>query len=276
MKEKLDNILFHPSTLVQYRNTHLLKVLLYLFILSTFSLIVPIIDQISNPELSLADKSSVESFGRMSFNIASDLPNCSLINQEYTCSDEASKSQEIVDVLGIIKIVSDVDDKMVEKDNFHYIKLTNKSVIVKYQYGLHYEYKYDQLPSKWQNFNFESIKSSYNPSDSLYLLFIGGFNQFFVKLTPFIISFYMILAFIVKILEALFYSLFFYLFYKRFQFKYKELFKITIFAQTLAITIGVIFDLLQLNLINSFVMTTLTFIYVYVAVFSSLPKNHEF
>lgn len=276
MTEKLNNILFHPSTLIEYKHTHLLKVLLYLLVLSSFSILVPIIDTIKNPELNLVDKANVEALTNFDFDLATELPNCALINNTYTCTDEASKTKEIGVVLNMIRIVSDVDDSMTNSNYYYTIKLTEKSVKIEDRFGATSTINYQKLPSKWQSFDFEEIKLSNNPSDSFYLLFIRGFNQIFVKLTPFRLAFNISLTFIIKILEVLLYSFLFYLFYKRFQFKFLELFKITIFAQTLPITLGVLLDLLQINVFNSIMIPTFTFFYVYIAIFSSIPKDKEF
>ncbi|QVK18823.1 DUF1189 family protein [Mycoplasmatota bacterium] len=276
MTEKLNKILFHPSTLNQFKHTHLLKVLLYLLILSLFSIIVPIIDRIKSPELTIADKSQVEILYGFNFDNAKDLPDCSLNNGTYTCEDEASETKEIGVVLNLFNIVSDVDDTMGHSNYYYTVKLTEKNIKIKDRFGTEVIINYKDTPSKWQSFDFKEIKASNNPSDSLFLLFIRGFNQILVKLTPIILAINITFSFIIKSLEILLYSLLFYLFYKRFQFKFIELFKITIFAHTLPVTIGVILDLLQFNVVNTFMIPTLTFIYVYIAIYSSLPKNKEF
>ncbi len=273
MIEKLNNILFHPSTLYEYRKTHLFKVILYLLILSFFSILVPIIDRIKEPELKMNDKEYIEELTGFSFDVSENLPDCRLDDHVYSCTE--SESREIGTVLGRFKILSDVEDTERTTDLDYYIKLTEEGIIID-SIGFRTLIPYDKLPSKWQSFDFEEIKTSDNPSDELYRLFIGGFNQILVKFTPIIIAFNVFIIFIVKTLEILLYSLLFYLFYRRFEFKYRELFKITVFAQSLPVVLALIFDLLQFNIFSSFFSTMLTFIYVYIAVMQKIPRDREF
>lgn len=278
MTEKLNNILFHPSTLIEYRKTHLLKVLLYLLILSIFSLVVPIIETISNPEFNLSDKALVESVSGFDFEKANSLPNCELSNETFTCSDDVSKQQEIGSVFRFFIITTDLDDSLEIDNNQYYIKLTEKSVKIVDKNGEYMVIPYNELPTKWQQFNFEEIKNANNPTEELYYLFVGGFNQLLKPLVPVIIGFNILITFIFSILETLFFAVLFFVFYRRFNVKFKEIFKIAVFAQTLPITIGVIFDLLRINNFSSFIMTTLTFIYIYIAILASaaVPKDKEF
>jgi hypothetical protein len=276
MTEKLNNILFHPSRIGQYKNVNIFKVLLYLFILSIFSIIITVIDIVSNPELTIAHKNQVETYTGFDFDIASDLPSCSLKDKVYTCAEGATEPQELGTVFNMIKVVSDVNDEMQSSGYFYYLKFTKNQIIFKDRIGAHYRIPYEDLPSKWQNFDFEAIKNSSHPSDELFKLFIGGYNQVIRKFTPYILIINILVTFVLKLLELLFFSIFFYLLYRRFNFKYLQLFKITVFAQTLPITLVVIFNLLGINVFVSFFATLLTFIYVYLAVIHNIPRSREF
>ena len=73
---------------------------------------------------------------------------------------------------------------------------------------------------------------------------MNGYNQLIYKLIPYIVFGNIIVVFIIKTMEILFYTLLFALLYRRFQFTFGQLFKLTVFAQTLPITISVILNLL--------------------------------
>ncbi len=272
--EKLNNILFHPSKLMQYRKTNFFLVLLYLLALSAFAIIVPIIDIVKTPELTIADKDRIEATVNFNFDLATDLPDCSLNNGKFSCLNEDSSKQEIGTILGLIKIVSDVDGNFRGSSQFYYIKFTENYLKLEDQFGVGNIISYSDLPSKWQSFDFTEIKNSPDPSDELYLLFIGGLNQLIVKLTPVILLFSIMISFVRKLLEILFYSFFFYLLYRRYKFKYLELFKLTVFAHTFPITIIVILNLLRVDLYNTYILTMLTFIYVYIAISHSIPREN--
>ncbi|HEY8364275.1 MAG TPA: DUF1189 family protein, partial [Haloplasmataceae bacterium] len=139
-----------------------------------------------------------------------------------------------------------------------------------------YNYKYDELPKEWRNFDFEGIKDSNLPSENFYILFISGFNQIIKRFIPGIIIFYIIFSFIINLLQTLFFSLLFYLLYRRFSFRFGQLFRISVYAQALPITILVILSLLNINIFNAFIFTFLTFLYVYIAINHSVPQNKEF
>ncbi len=277
MTEKLNNILFHPSTLIEYRKTHLLKVLLYLLILTIFSLVVPIIETISSPELTLSDKEIVESMSGFDFDNANKLPNCSLSNKTLACKDDGSKQQEI-GAGRMFVITTDLDDSLKIDSNLFYLKLTEKGVKIVDRNIVYIEYTYDELPTKWQQFNFETIKNASNPEEEFYYLFTGGLNQLMKPLVPVILGINILITFVISILETLFYALLFFMFYRRFNLRFKEIFKIAVFAQTFAITIGVILDLLRINSFSSFLITTITFIYIYIAILASVTahKDQEF
>ncbi len=275
MTEKLNNILFHPSTLIKFKNTHFLKVLLYLFLLSIFSMIIPIIDTVQDPTFSLADKPYVEAF--FNFDVAKNLPDCSLQNNEFSCLDEASSQQVIGTAFGVVNIVTDVNDTMKVTNNEYYLKFTENQIKFENKNMTYYSISYKNLPSNWQSFNFNTIKTAIDPSNALYLLFISGFNQIIIHLVPLILTITIFTTFIFKVFEILIYSLIFYLLFRRLQYKFKEIFKITVFAETLAVTMGLILELLGLGSLSSYVAIALIFIYMNVAMAAtSNPPNEVF
>lgn len=273
MFEKLNDILFHPSRLSQFKNTKFYKVFFYLIFLSLFSITVLIIDTVKNPEITIADKDIIEQSFNINFNVANNLPDCSLRDNTYSCIDEQSSNKEILTILGMVYLISDVNDKVTR---FNTIKLTENKVVINMGIGNRYTISYDKLPKGWQEFDFTEIKNASNPQDEFYKLFMIGYNELVYKLIPFMVLSNIIISFIIKTLEILFYALLFTLLYRRFNFKFGELFKLTVFAQTLPITISVILDLLNVKMSTVFLSTFLTFIYVYFAVVHSIPSNREF
>lgn len=266
--EKLNNIFFHPSKLARYKNTKLYKVIIYLIFLSIFSYIVSIIDIINNPKISLNDKERFSYYFDIDYD---NLPNCSLKDNVYSCQDEESSKQDIGTFL-TLTIVSDVDDKV---NRFNTIKFTKDYVVI--NIGMErYIKKYDELPKEWQEFDFGEIKNSQYPDDELFKLFIGGFNQIVHIFVPYIIMMIIFVAIVVKTIEILFYSILFYLFFRHFRFKYLQIFKLTVFAQSLPVTLTVILKLLGVNFYFTIITTFLTFLYMYIAMLNSVPKNREF
>lgn len=275
MMEKLDNLLFHPSTLINYRYTKLYKVIFVLLLISIFSIIVPLIDTVKSPGITISDKDDISEVFAFDFSIAKTLPDCQIENSQFSC-DESGNQQVFGKALRFFTLVTDENDDMDLTSSGYYIKFTKDNLKIVDKNMTYYAISYHKLPDEWHNIDFKEIKNSNNPEDELYLTFLGGFNKIAKLLLPLDITIQIIVAFIFKIIEILFFSSLFYLIYKRLNFKFKEIFKITVFAQIFAVTIGVIFELLNWGYFSSFLVTTLTFIYVYKALYSNVSLDKEF
>lgn len=275
MTEKISNILFHPSKLIEYRNIKLYKALLYLFILALLSVLVPIIDITTFSGFVLGDKSSIESEYKVEFSVINDLPDCILDNGEFTCNtDEYVEVEEIILFYSDYKVIFDANDNYIIKDDNNYIILKKSNILIGNQY-FKYPVFYRYLPKVWQSFDTSEMKNAENPETTFYNFIITGVNEINNLLIPFRVTVYIIFAYLEMIFQVLFYSLLFYIFYRRFNYKFSEFFKVTIFASTLATVLGLIFNLLAVGYDNLILLSTITFIYIYIAFVHNLTKKPQ-
>jgi Protein of unknown function (DUF1189) len=274
MVDKISNILFHPKSLIQFSKTHLLKALLYIFLLGFFSSLVSMIDLVKFEGYHRSQQQEIENITGFDFSVAKDLPDCVLANNELSC-DNNNQMTNIGTAFGMVNIMIDPNNKYIVSDNDYYLILTKDAFKLRTRFAS-MAFTYDSLPEEWQSFNFTEIKQSKYPEDALLDWFLGGFNPLVKQYIPYAIVIVFLIGFFTVLFEILFISLMFKLFFRGFGYKYREIFKVAVFAQTFPILLGMIFQLLGVQFGYSTLVTVLGFMYIYQALKpKTIQKNME-
>ncbi|MDF2699378.1 MAG: hypothetical protein K0Q49_934 [Haloplasmataceae bacterium] len=279
MTEKIGEILFHPSTLIKYKDTHFFKVLLYLLILTLLTSIVPIIETLKFTGYTYANKTMIEEIYSIDFSDINNVPSCKVENNKLYCVN-TSEIHELGSIYDMFTVVIDVEGKMKANENKFYIRLTENNIKISDKKMNYIIIGYDELPTSWQSFDLEAIKKAQNPEEEYFNLVVGGINELKKDFIGYEIFTKIIVMFILLLLEILFYSILFYLLIGRKMYKFKEVFKVSVFAYTLPVVIGLFFSLLNMQVLNSTLLAIITIIYMHIALMSNQihkddPENKE-
>lgn len=271
MIDRINDLLFHPSTLKKFKDIHLFKAFLYLIIIAIFSSLVTFIDLVTFDGFTIHDQKEIERILDIDFKVVNQLPDCKVENNTLSCENPDEVTNLGTGVYDIVFIVDQNENFKMDGAQF-YVILTENNIRVANRFSS-IRYSYNELPSEWQSFDFTEIKNSNDPQAALVDEFVGGFNKLFMPFIPLIMIFEFFGSYFMVLLQTIFYSFIIYLFYRRFPVRFKEIFKITIFAQTFPVILSLIFTLLGITNILTMIPTALTLIYVHKALFSGLTKK---
>jgi Protein of unknown function (DUF1189) len=269
MVDKINDLLFHPSTLIKFRKVNIFKTIGFLFILGFISILVTLIDFAKFEGYSIGDQTYVEKMLDIDFSVVTTLPDCQLENKVLSCENE-DEVYQLGKGMQFFHFVIDVNNNLEINDSNRYIIFTKNTIKFGDRYGK-FDLGYDILPSAWQQFDLGEIKESDNPEKALFQLFIDGYNEIYKQTVPLVIVLLIIISYVMMIVQTLFYSLLFFLLYRKYGYKFREVFKITTFAQTFPIILGLILTLVGMG--SSFLVTMLTFLYVYFALIGNINRE---
>lgn len=263
MINRISDLLFKPSTIIQYKDTKFLKTFGFIILLGLLSVLVPIIDVMNFKGYTIQDKVELEAFLMIDFDSAHNLPDCTLHEGTLTCSDD--EPRVIGSIYNRLTVVVDPMQQYESTAGELTVLLTKDYYVLVSGYGQRLQFQYSSLPKAWQELDFTAIKAAPYPDDAYAEVIIAGVNELYHQFKALTVAGYLLYGVVMVIFETFFIALIFKLFFRGFGYRFKQVFKVATFAQFMSIVIGLMMTLSGLTFGRALIMSVIRFIYTFKA-----------